>query len=187
MSTQELNDKIQAAYREFSASVELPGDIEPPANEIDISLAEANIGMAVPVEFRIALELFNGTNALVQLPLGVELEPAHFAGISPVQEWAVVSGQAREELSFWIDDFKRGLATVVGPVKPVPFHDEWIMISYGYGFYWFLDFCPELGGTLGQIVVVYPMPDEHRVQVVAPNFLVFLRLMTDALKKNKQG
>ncbi len=186
MSTRELNEKIETAYHELAAVVDYPTDLEPPASESDISFAEARLGISIPAELRIALRLFNGTNALLQLPLAPEVNPMHFGGISPVQKWQVVSGELRKEFNFWFDDFKRGLATVVGPVKPIPVHDQWIMITYGYSFYWFLDFCPEPGGTMGQLIAVRLMPEEQRVQVMAPNFLVFMQLMTKHLKEEKE-
>ncbi len=182
MSTSELRSKVEQTFKELAATVEYGSDVCGPASESEICEVERIIGKSMPAECRIALEFFNGTNALVELPIGEDAYPAHFGGIYPVEQWPEITKQWRKDLEFWGEDFAQGKVKVIGPVRPVPIHDDWVMFSYGYDFNWFLDFSPAPGGTVGQIVMLYAMPDEHRIQVMAPNFLVFLQLMIQSLK-----
>lgn len=173
----ELKIEVESTYRSLVARQSDNGDVDLGTTPDDIADAEEALKIKFPEALCYWLEYCNGTNAPLEISLGDDVEPASFVGIFPCVEWADLTLQFRSELAFWNGAFAKGEAQIVGPVKRKAVSDKWVLFSYGHGMYWFFDFEPEPLGTIGQIVVVYPMPDEHRVQVIAKDIIEFVGLL----------
>ena len=70
---------------------------------------------------------------------------------------------------------------IEGAVKPNVYNENRIFFSYGNGLYWFIDLDPGEGGVVGQVVMLYPMYQEHHIKVMAPDMLSFVELVVTRL------
>lgn len=51
-------------------------------------------------------------------------------------------------------------------------------------FTWFIDLDPGEGGVVGQVVMLYPMYQEHHIKVMAPDMLSFVELVVHLSRLN---
>jgi cell wall assembly regulator SMI1 len=150
---------------------------------------EARLGISLPEEHKAALRAFDGV--LVDCPIeSAEARPGLPEGhvlISQIQclrEWnddASIQFQ-RDINSVWSDTYANDQIRVIGPAKQLGHHEKWIMCGYTQYGQLYLDFAPESGGKMGQLLVVETDDDGPVVHVLAADFISFLRITADSLQ-----
>ena len=74
---------------------------------------------------------------------------------------------------------------MVGAVKALLYHPKWINIAHTDMAAWFLDFAPEEGGYIGQIILLDYETSE--VKVITNTLFDFLEIMIDSLEGETSG
>ncbi len=147
-----------------------------------IARQEKRLGIQLPLEHRALMNIFNGFE---DVRISMHYEGESYTGfyLSKFEEWR------SDEHEFLIRDFEHSLSKdpvpieALGPAKAMFRHKDWIAITCPDSWYsWYVDFAPEPGGTVGQILLVRSDPDatSYKVDVVARNFFEFMRLMIES-------
>ena len=182
---QELHNKVRAAYKKWCEYYAIEDDGLPwltsPTTMSEISLFESKFGVILPEELKAALSLGIPTDVDLYLADG----RAGFSGRSSILDWGndEAIGLAKEVAESLSDC----LPKTTGAVKSSWYHPKWIEIGHGGSISWCLDFAPEEGGHIGQIIMILSDYETPEVRVVADNFFDFLEIMIDSLEGEASG
>jgi cell wall assembly regulator SMI1 len=154
-------------------------------DEGEIAAHEARLGISLPIEHKAALQVFDGFEE-ERISMGHVGETFTGFYLSPLASWRC---EEEQNLIKDIVDAARLYGnlkpTVVGPAKSIIYHPDWIPITMPSAWYsWYVDFAPEVGGDVGQIVFVKCDEATLHVEVVAKNFLNFMEIMIQSIKSN---
>ena len=108
-----------------------------------------------------------------------------FNGFYHALQWSDLTNSSQSDLEWYRELDVKDKVTVEGAVKPEIYNENRIFFSYGNGFYWFVDLDPGDGGVSGQVVMLYPMYQEHYLKVMAPDILSFAELILSFLSGNR--
>jgi cell wall assembly regulator SMI1 len=152
---------------------------------------EKRLGVKLPEEHKAALMIFDGIS--VDCPIETKgtrsgLPEGHIliSQIQCLREWNDEASTAFQAdiNSVWTDTYSDDQITVIGPAKRLGYHEKWIMCGYTQYGQLYLDFVPESGGKIGQLLVVETDDEGPVVQVVAADFISFLRIVIKSLNAN---
>jgi cell wall assembly regulator SMI1 len=155
----------------------------------ELKSLEQSIGQILPRECEAVLRAFGGAsivdNAHHFAAVVVEestIGELLFLEMLPTSEWLKNTQLCKEEWSFLEADLANDPPQTSGPARAVLIGKDRILFGMGHGVSWFLDFAPLEGGNPGQVIVVYAMPQEHHVFVIAPDLLSFFELVAASLE-----
>jgi cell wall assembly regulator SMI1 len=145
--------------------------------EAELRVLEQSLGRSLPEECRAVLREFGeasindgyGAVLVEDSPIGELL----FLEMLPATDWLKSTQWCKTEWAHFEASLANDPPRTSGPARPILIDENRILISMAHGVYWFIDFAPLAGGHIGQVIAVYPMPQEHHVFVVAPDLVGF--------------
>lgn len=108
-----------------------------------------------------------------------------FNGFYSALQWSDLTNSSQSDLEWCRELDADDKIVVEGAAKPEIYNGNRIFFSYGNGLYWFMDLDPADGGLSGQVVMLYPMYQEHYIRVVAPDILSFAELIVSHWAGNR--
>ena len=177
-----LENRIQ---RVFAQLQQQRYPVAPGLNESDIASVEAALQIPLPSVTKEVLHSFNFSTKGQREPVLMErrspIGELVFFDCVPAERWPDCTADCQNNLQWFKDLPPDDVVSVDGPVKPLVFSPHRVFFSYGKDLYWFMDFDPAAGGTVGQIVMLYPMYQENYLQIMAPDWLAFIERLASRL------
>ncbi len=162
-----LHDSWQALHSWFGEhQPAATGGLRKPASEAELDAFSEAIGIELPDEHRALYRLADGSD----LDIPSILDDGHW--FFPLEEalnhFNTMKGFADakplDDFARWREEIEDTVITVEGPVKPHLFSIHWIPLSSSNGdVHRYIDLDPAPGGSVGQVIEVYPEACSHRV------------------------
>jgi cell wall assembly regulator SMI1 len=166
---------------------EMLRDLNPGADEKDISGLEEAFGHSLPASYRDSLMVHNGESDGWPSRVFADMGAYHSAE-SALHDYNMslkICSQFTEfDESEIAEQIEGEFITVEGPVRPLTFSPDWLPILNSNGdVFWALDFAPDDGGVKGQVIQIYP--EGCYWAVVAPDFATFFENYVSDLEKGE--
>ncbi|NUR73398.1 MAG: SMI1/KNR4 family protein [Hamadaea sp.] len=169
-----------ALFRVLPAAVPM---LRPPATDAAIDAVAAELGLALPADFRASLRVHDGTG---YQPSAVPLD-----NLYSTEEIVEATGMWRDNSDddpLWTDPgvlaylIDKGELRASGPVRPTLSAENRVVVGTMNGdVWWLLDLDPPAGGTPGQVVRVDP--ECGTWDVLAPSWTDLLHRYADDLER----
>lgn len=128
-------------------------DLNPGADHAEVVSLQDSLGIELPTAFVESLKIHNGESDGWPYKAFVG-RGAYLTTDNILKYWNLRKEIAREMVAYK-EELKERVLEVEGPVKPVSFSPKWIpFMDCNSGIFWAMDFDPEDGGVVGQIIEV---------------------------------
>jgi cell wall assembly regulator SMI1 len=154
----------------------------------ELQSLEQSIGHALPSECRALLSEFGqasingGCYAAVLVP-DSPIGELLFLDMLAAADWAKSTEWCKKEWSYFEADLADDPPQCAGPAQAVLINEDRVLISMAHDLYWFIDFAPAEGGRIGQVIMVYAMPQDSHVFVIAPDLISFFEMIVTSLSQ----
>jgi len=157
-------------------------DLNPGADHADVISLQDSLGMELPTTFVESLKIHNGESD--GWPFKVFAgRGAYLTTEDILKNWNLRKEIARE-MAAYEEELKERVIEVDGPVKAVSFSPRWIpFMDCNSDIFWAMDFDPEDGGVVGQIIEVDF--EGASWKVIADSFEGFLHTHVTSLEANE--
>ena len=186
-----------AAWLAFLSSLDsdLPNRLNPPATEAQLAAVETEIGYVLPDDVRALYLLADGQRDSLDtsdLPTGKRTGPLfgryQFNSLEETLEIWREWNERLTEFETELPDLQLHEITRSGDaIDEVLWKKSWLPISSGFELPglpgWVIDLSPPAGGSIGQVVAVFPEDDQRRV--IAPSLTVLLESAAQNLDKQE--
>ena len=149
--TQELWNRLKA-WADANAPAMLD-DLNPGADDADVVSLQESLGIQLPTAFVESLKIHNGESDGWPYKVFVG-RGAYLATQDILKNWNL-RNKVAVEMAAYEEQMRERIIEVVGPVKPVSFSPRWIpFMDCNSDIFWAMDFDPDEGGVVGQIIEV---------------------------------
>ncbi|MEU8241190.1 SMI1/KNR4 family protein [Actinoplanes missouriensis] len=157
-----MTDQVRAAWERIETGLlrvlpESVSRLEEPADDAAIDIVQAELGLALPADFRASLLIHNGTSWGMPQPLPMDQLYSAEEIVEATQMWRDNADDDSDfhdpgKLAYYID---HGMLRVDGPVHRLMGGEGRIVVATMNGdVWWLLDLDPAPGGTPGQVIRV---------------------------------
>lgn len=128
-------------------------DLNPGADHADVVSLQDSLGIELPTSFVESLKIHNGEND--GWPYKAFAGHGAYLSIENILKNWSLRKQVAFEMAAYKEELQEREIEVEGPVKPVSFSPKWVpFMDCNSDIFWAMDFDPQEGGVIGQIIEV---------------------------------